>query len=87
MKSRFFEKFDYLLLICILVLISLGIAFIYSSGVNSEGILVTNEYIKQIIWASIGLVILLLFALFDYKKTERYATWIYLGLIVILIYT
>ena len=51
MKSRFFEKFDYLLLICILVLISLGIAFIYSSGVNSEGILVTNEYIKQIIEA------------------------------------
>ena len=87
MKNRFFEKFDYLLLICILVLISLGIAFIYSSGVNSEGILVTNEYIKQIIWASIGLVILLFFALFDYKKTERYATWIYLGLIVILIYT
>ena len=87
MKTKFFEKIDYLLLFCILILISMGIAFIYSSGINSDGILVTNEYIKQIIWASIGLIFLLAFALFDYKKTERYATWIYFSLILILIYT
>lgn len=87
MKTKFFEKIDYLLLFCILILISLGIAFIYSSGINSDGILVTNEYIKQIIWACIGLIFLLAFALFDYKKTERYATWIYFGLVLILIYT
>lgn len=87
MKTKFFEKIDYLLLFCILILISLGIAFIYSSGINSDGILVTNEYIKQIIWACIGLIFLLAFALFDYKKTERYATWIYFGLVLILLYT
>ena len=53
-EKKIFEVFDYILLLCVLILVILGIAFIYSSGVNSEGVLVTNEYIKQIIWASIG---------------------------------
>ena len=62
--KKIFEVFDYILLLCVLILVILGIAFIYSSGVNSEGVLVTNEYIKQIIWASIGLVFLIFFCIF-----------------------
>lgn len=87
MKIKILEVFDYLLLICVLILVSLGIAFIYSSGINSEGVLVSNEYIKQIIWSCIGLAFLVFFALFDYRKTERYAYYTFIGLILILIYT
>ena len=49
MKNKFFAMFDYLLILVVLTLVSLGVMFIYSSSINSEGVRVTNEYIKQII--------------------------------------
>ena len=48
MKIRFFSLFDYALFVCVLLLTIIGIFFIYSSGVNSQKVLVSNEYIKQI---------------------------------------
>lgn len=85
--KKILETFDYLLLICVLVLIAFGIAFIYSSGVNSDGLLVSNEYVKQIIWSVIGLVFLIALSLYDYRDFERYAPYLYLGLIAVLVYT
>lgn len=87
MIEKILNTFDYILLFCVLLLIGTGITFIYSSGVNSDGVLVTNEYIKQIIFASIGLVFLIFFAFFDYRKLERYSVWLYIGFLVVLIYT
>ncbi len=87
MKVGFFERFDYILLICVVVLVSIGIAFIYSSGINSQGILVTNEYIKQIIWCGIGLCFITFFALYDYRKLENNANYLFLAMILILVYT
>jgi rod shape determining protein RodA len=37
-----------------LALTVLGILSIYSSGLTAEGIHVSNEYIKQIVWAVSG---------------------------------
>lgn len=87
MKINFFGQFDYILFFCVLILLSLGISFIYSSGINSEGILVSAEYIKQIIWASIGLVLMILTSLFDYRKIRRFLNWIAMFFILSLIYT
>ena len=87
MKSKVFAKFDYVLILVVLVLVSLGVMFIYSSSINSEGISVTNEYIKQIIWASIGLVIMVFVTLYDYRRTESLAIYLYIFLILLLIYT
>lgn len=87
MKSKVFAKFDYVLILVVLVLVSLGVMFIYSSSINSEGISVTNEYIKQIIWASIGLVIMIFVTLYDYRRTESLAIYLYIILILLLIYT
>jgi rod shape determining protein RodA len=86
-KVKIFEVFDYVLFSCVLILVVMGIAFIYSSGINSEGILVTNEYIKQIIWASLGIILMVITALYDYNKAERYAQNFYMGLLAILLYT
>ena len=88
MKERkFYDAFDVIILLTVLVLVSIGVAFIYSSGINSDGVLVTNEYIKQIIWAGIGLVFLVFFAIYDYRKFERLSFWFYGALILVLIYT
>ena len=43
MRLKIFTSLDYLLLLCILFLTGIGIAFIYSSGFNSDGINVSNE--------------------------------------------
>ncbi|MCK9169191.1 MAG: rod shape-determining protein RodA [Treponema sp.] len=87
MKTKFWDVPDYILFTSVFILIILGIAFIYSSGINSQGILVTNEYIKQIIWALLGIVLMILSSLYDYSKFERYAQNLYIGLLIVLLYT
>lgn len=87
MKEKIFETFDFVILFCVIVLVSTGIVFIYSSGINSDGVLVTNEHIKQIVWAGIGLVCLIIVALIDYRRLERISPWLYAGLLLLLVYT
>ena len=87
MKLKIIDAFDYVLLLCVLALTAMGIAFIYSSGINSDGILVTKEYVKQIVWASLGLALIVVCALYDYRKTARYAYIVYAALGVVLLYT
>lgn len=86
-RRTIFEMFDYALLLCTLVLIALGISFIYSSGINSQGLLVTNEHIKQIIWASLGLVLMVVAALYDYRRLERPVRVVYIAFLALLMYT
>lgn len=87
MRGKIYQVFDYLLLACVLALVTMGILCIYSSGVNSEGVLVTNEYIKQIIWASVGIVLMLLTALYDFRRLSRYCPYLFGFLVVLLLYT
>ena len=87
MKIRFFSLFDYVLFICVLLLTIIGIFFIYSSGVNSQKVLVSNEYIKQIFWGVSGIVLLIVVSLIDYRQIKRIIPWLFLALIVVLVYT
>ena len=87
MKNKFLAMFDYLLILVVLILVTLGVLFIYSSSINSEGVSVTNEYIKQIIWASIGFVIMIFVTLYDFRKTESFTPYLYVFLILLLVYT
>ena len=61
--------------------------FIYSSGISSDGVLGSNEYIKQIIWASIGFVIMIFLTVYDYRKIEPVTTYLFVALILLLVYT
>lgn len=87
MKYKIFSRIDYILLLCSVFLTSLGIAFIYSSGFNSDGINVSREYIKQIVWLSFGIVIMIFFSSFDYRKFTKYSLHFFVFMIFILIYT
>lgn len=87
MREKLFENFDFVLVILVLLLTLTGVAFIYSSGVNSEKILVTHEYIKQIVWAAIGMIFMILFAFFDYRKLEKVAFPLYMLFIFVLLLT
>lgn len=87
MKVKFLQAFDFILFFCVIALVTLGVLFIYSSGINSEGINTSNEYVKQIIWASVGIVIMILLSLTDYRKIRRYSPHIFIGMCAVLIFT
>lgn len=79
--------FDFILFASIQILMIIGIFFIYSSGVNSNGSVVSDEYIKQIIWVISGNVILLTISFMDYRIIKNVAFWLYLFMLVILVLT
>lgn len=85
---RKFTNFDYLLFLSSVLLSIIGIIFIYSSGVNSDGILVNLDYVKQIVWFITGIILLVLMTLFyDYRRLKDRCLLIYICGITLLVYT
>jgi len=87
LKLKIFENFDFILFLSVVLLVTIGICFIYSSGIDSSGVNVSNEYKKQIIFASTALVLMAIAMLIDYRKIQKYIFWIFLALCGILLYT
>ena len=87
MNLRHITNFDYLLFLAVIGLSVVGILFIYSSGVNADGISVSNEYIKQLIWVVSGLVLLFAVAIYDYTKIADRALLIFIITLLLLVYT
>ena len=86
MKIRDFLEIDYILLLAALILITFGIIFIYSAGASTGGIVFSNEYRRQIIWACAGLILALVLAMFNYRRLYDFSLYLYLGTLVLLIY-
>jgi rod shape determining protein RodA len=74
------EPFDWINPLCMLVLATLGVAFIYSSQLAVGG----NQWAYQIVWLAGGLVIYVLTAITDYRILLRLAPWLYGGSILAL---
>ncbi len=75
-KTSIFS-FDLLLFAATLSLIVIGILFIYSSGVTSTGIVFSREFIKQIIWAGTGLVLMALVVTVSYTRMKGPSIYLY----------
>ncbi len=86
-KPLIFKLFDYVLFTCVILLVGIGICFIYSSSVNANGISVSNEYMRQIIFAVSGIVLMMFCAIFDYRKYKRFIPGVYAVYILVLLYT
>ena len=87
MKWHFLNFFDYFLLFSVLILVTTGVLFIYSSGINSTGDLVSNEYSKQIVFAAAGLVIMMIMTFLDYRKLSQWSLLLFIGINLVLVYT
>ena len=85
MKSRSLFRFDLIIFFAAAGLSVIGILFIYSSGISSDGVLQNNEYIKQIVWASIGIAVMIAVSFFDYEKLRAISFYIYAGNILFLL--
>ena len=78
---------DPFLLLPSLALLGMGILFVYSSGVDSAGISVSNEWIKQIVWASTGLVLMVVFAAINHQRFKTRTPYIFLAALALLVLT
>jgi len=87
MKKISFFQFDLILFSVTLFLMITGILFIYSSGINIDGEITSNEYEKQIIWVITGLILVIIFSFLNYSILKRYSPHIYVGFLVLLIIT
>ncbi len=86
MKIKLFQFIDILLLLCVVSLSVFGIVFIYSAGLSNPR-KIGDIYTKQIVWASIGFVFMLLFAFFDYRKLFKWAKHLFVLTCLVLIFT
>jgi rod shape determining protein RodA len=80
------SEMDFAILGVALALTILGILSIYSSGLTAEGVHVSNEYIKQIVWAVSGLLLLAIVSLIDYQRMKDYSFFFYLFFLLVIIY-
>ena len=87
MNLRKYTYFDYVLFLSVILLTTIGISFIYSSGVNSEGVSLSNEYVKQIIWGVTGIVLMLVVTLTDYRRYADRTFLFFVVAMVLLVYT
>ena len=69
------------------LLVAIGVLFIYSSGVNSTGVSVSQEWIKQIVWAMTGFVLLALVGTAGPGWLQSGASYLYGGGVVLLAVT
>lgn len=83
LRLRFLKNFDWILCIATLLLVSIGIAVLYSTTLNMVG--GSGEAIKQLSYALIGFVLFFAFAVFDYRLLKGYTAPIYLFMIFMLV--
>jgi rod shape-determining protein RodA len=84
---RKYTYFDYLIFLSVILLTAIGISFIYSSGVNSDGVSLSNEYIKQLVWGATGIVFMFIVTLTDYRRYADRTFIMYVVAMVLLVYT
>jgi rod shape determining protein RodA len=87
MRVRNFLEIDFFILFAVLGLAVIGILFIYSSGISSEGSLISTEYLRQIVWVSFGLILALAISALNYKRIYDFSFYFYLGTLVLLVVT
>jgi rod shape determining protein RodA len=87
MRLKDIAGIDFPLLCASVALTVFGILFIYSSGITSTGELVSDEYLKQIVWGSSGLIIALFLAMIDYRRIYHISHYLYIVTLLLLIYT
>jgi len=87
MKIKDISDLDFPLFFSAVILIVFGVLFIYSSGVNLQNSSRSNEYIRQIIWGTAGIVFAVVIALLNYRRVYNAVIYLYFAVIVLLVWT
>lgn len=77
---RLLFKLDWVLIAVIVFLLSVGLLVLYSLSASGG----VNYFLKQLIFALLGLVVMFFVATFDYRYVQKYSTTLYFGTILAL---
>ena len=80
MKKRIFKNFEWGILICTIILITIGIIALYSATQGTE----QDELKKQIMWLIISIPIVIIVVWIDYETIVKISP-IFYGIFVILL--
>jgi rod shape determining protein RodA len=83
--SYYLKRLDWWLMAAILVLVVLGVLFVYSASYEGENMPVSSDYKKQIVWAVLGICVFLAVALIDYHKLGTCSWLLYGGALILLV--
>ncbi len=87
MRKLTLASFDMVLFGAAFTLLCVGVLFIYSSGINANGVQVSVEFIRQIVWCLTGLILLVAFSLLSYTTLRVLSLYIYAGGLLLLLLT
>lgn len=82
---RLLQNFDWPLLGLILLITGIGIVNLYSAGYNNTPEGVTPVYMKQSYWLLVGLAVMFLVLVIDYRHLEKLALPLYILSIILLV--
>lgn len=83
---RYFRYFDWFSFFITLLLLGLGLLLVFSSTYRAEKP-ISIFFKKQVFGALTGLLIYFFFCIKDLRKLARWGFWIYIGVMVLLMYT
>jgi rod shape determining protein RodA len=75
------ERFDWVNPVCMGLLATFGLFFIYSAQAANGG----DHWVKQLVYLGLGAAIYVATALLDYRLWLKYAHWVYLAAIILLV--
>ena len=75
------ERFDWMTPVCLALLATFGVFFIYSAQMASG----REQWEQQIVWLVAGAILYLAVALLDYRLWLRWSHWVYLFSLVLLL--
>lgn len=78
-----FKHIDWLLLVAVFLLISFGLASLYSLGLAADKVFTLLN--KQIVFSILGLILVFVFAIFDYRWWKFLSPVLYLVTLILLI--
>ena len=87
MRERSILGVDILLICATVALVTVGILFIYSSGVTSTGHSFSQEWIRQLVWASVGMLIFIGVSILDYSRVRDWTPYLYGATVLTLVGT
>jgi len=86
-RERSILGVDVLLILATILLVTVGILFIYSSGVTSTGASFSREWLRQLVFAAVGLVMMIGISVVDYSRLRDWTPYIYGALLAALVGT
>lgn len=85
LKFNFLKKLDWIIIAAVGLLLVIGLVVLYSTSIKVNQSIATFDASKQFIYVIIGLVLLFVFALLDYRVLKNYSLFLYILMIVMLL--